>query len=333
MPSMYKLFLICEPFSGSMKYYAIALLLFFSFTVQSQNVRPGEFNTLDSFVKEAGPMKDALLFDIVDSITKTCHDERTCTRAIYDWVAYNISYDCTGYHHKGLQNTNVTQILKYRIATAEGYALLFKAMCERCHITCNIISGYARNMGKNIGKSKKKPDHTWNAVNIRNQWYLVDACWAAGTTNAKKKEFYPKFNERYFFPDPERFAFTHYPVNRKWQLQDDPLTRSAFTWSPVPLADYINSDLVAVNQQKGVLRGKPGDCKRIILTVRNSTKVSELSLQYKDEPLLKKTSFYVVGNEIFFDLEMPKKGKYPVQLYLNSQPVMAFVCEVKKKKK
>lgn len=330
---MYKLFLICGPFSGSMKYLAIAVLLFFSLSAPCQNIASGEFKTLDSTVKQVGSMTDAPLFAIVDSITKTCRDERSCTRAIYDWIAFNISYDCVGYHHKGQQNTSVSNVLKYRTAVADGYAMLFKAMCEHRHITCNAIKGYSRNVSKNIGKSKKNPDHSWNAVNIRNQWYLVDVCWAAGITDAKKKAFSAEFNDSYFFPDPERFALTHYPANRKWQLNDEPISRSEFTWSPMPLGDYINSDVIATNQRKGVLRGHPGDCKRIILTLKDGARISELSLQYKDEPLLKKTVFYVVGNEIFFDLEMPKKGKYPVQLFLNSEPVMAFVCDVKKKKK
>lgn len=295
---------------------------------------PDEFHALDSIVKEVGPMPGAPLFDIIDSVTKTCTDERTGARAIYDWIAYNIAYDCVGFHHKGKENTNIGEILANRTATCNGYAMLFNAMCDRKHITCKIIPGYARSSASSIGKKgKKKVDHAWNAVNIANEWYLVDACWAAGTTDRKTKHFSASYNDNYFFPDPERFAYTHYPANRKWQLQDAPLSRSKFNTSPMPLGEYINSDLITTNQAKGIIRGRPGDCKRIILTVKDASEVSDLSLQYKNEPLLKKTKFYVIDNQIFFDLEMPKKGKYPVQLYLNNEPIVAFVCEVKKKKK
>lgn len=69
--------------------------------------------------------------------------------------------------------------------------------------------------------------HSWNAVNVYNQWYLVDCDWSARYyTNKDLRVENLKYvlNTFYFLTEPSRFIFTHLPDEAKWQLLDTPIT-------------------------------------------------------------------------------------------------------------
>lgn len=53
------------------------------------------------------------------------------------------------------------------------------------------VSGYSKGVGYQAGHSlaEKRSDHDWNAVFVGGQWWLLDACWGAGTVDMKRKTF------------------------------------------------------------------------------------------------------------------------------------------------
>jgi len=56
---------------------------------------------------------------------------------------------------------------------------------------CVEVSGYGKGVGYQAGHSlaEKRSDHEWNAVFVGGQWWLLDACWGAGTVDMKSKTF------------------------------------------------------------------------------------------------------------------------------------------------
>ncbi|XP_043112868.1 kyphoscoliosis peptidase-like [Puntigrus tetrazona] len=77
-------------------------------------------------------------------------------------------------------------------------------MCREAGIECREVLGYSKGLGYEYGHSFRnaKSDHSWNAVSLDGQWYLLDACWGAGTVDIDKRAFTKKYNEFYFLTDP-----------------------------------------------------------------------------------------------------------------------------------
>lgn len=63
--------------------------------------------------------------------------------------------------------------------------------CREVGIQCEEVSGYSKGIGHWPGHrlADKPSDHMWNAVWVKGQWGLLDACWGAGTVNMDTKTF------------------------------------------------------------------------------------------------------------------------------------------------
>ncbi|XZF16610.1 transglutaminase domain-containing protein [Chitinophagaceae bacterium MMS25-I14] len=317
-----------------MKYLlACALLLsgFSSFALDSN-----DFKTVDSMVGTVGPLKDAPLFTIVEKITpvSVTNTDIFRARAIYDWITTNIAFDCEGYHHASKRKTNVGEILQSRVATSEGYAMLFQAMCQRVKIKCDLVKGYEKSDAKAIGKNEKKINYTWNVVEIDGTKYIVDATAGAGYTDYKKHEFTAQQTDVYFFARRKVYVLNHIPAARKWQLLDTPVSKARMNTGYIAPAGYFAADVYNTSYNKGLIRAKKNECKRISIDLRNNKQpVKEVTVQYKDEPKLLPVDYYVAGERVYMDIPLKEKGKYPVKIYVNNIQVLAYKADVKKAKK
>lgn len=69
--------------------------------------------------------------------------------------------------------------------------LFFFVIYRAVGIQCEEVSGYSKGIGHWPGQrlADKPSDHMWNAVWLKGQWGLLDACWGAGTVNRESKTF------------------------------------------------------------------------------------------------------------------------------------------------
>jgi len=70
-------------------------------------------------------------------------------------------------------------------------ALNFLSFTRELGIECVEVSGYSKGIGYQARHSlaEKRSDHEWNAVFVGGQWWMLDACWGAGTVDMKNKTF------------------------------------------------------------------------------------------------------------------------------------------------
>ena len=111
-------------------------------------------------------------------------------RAIYLWVSTNIEGDYDGFRkniakrskykndsleqykwNKSFSNQVFKKLAKEKKTICTGYAYLVKNLANLANIKCEIIDGFGRNESTEASKSKF-PNHSWNAVQINNKWYL-----------------------------------------------------------------------------------------------------------------------------------------------------------------
>lgn len=155
-------------------------------------------------------------------------------RAIYYWITQNIDYDCHEFHcgvgialsDDDFEDKLLTKTTDTRRGICYQYALLFKYMCNYCHIPAEIITGYAATeklifLHKLMGNGAE--NHAWNAVYINRHWYLLDVTWASGYCNASVTHYTRQLNDAYYLTRPKDFLLDHHPVNIEWELVKRPL--------------------------------------------------------------------------------------------------------------
>jgi transglutaminase-like putative cysteine protease len=143
------------------------------------------------------------LIKLTNSLLKPSMTELEKTKAIYDWVTRNISYDYNAY----LKNENILTTASSVLQTKEGlcrdYAFLTAALARAAGLQAKVVYG-------STGKSGNWEAglHAWNEVYADGRWVILDTTWGAGyiTNNGK---FVSSPSDKYFNPDLVSFAKTH----------------------------------------------------------------------------------------------------------------------------
>lgn len=171
-------------------------------------------------------------------------------RAIYQWTCHNIENDYSLFikNKEMREKLNPTELEKWnknlnRIVlqtlvnnyrtVCTGYAYLIRELALHAGLSCVSIDGYGRTAQANVG-GRGIPNHSWNAIQLNNKWYLCDATWSSGAIDLENKRFLKDYNDTYFLLDPSLFIRNHYPMNLEWAL----LKRSP------SLDEFINGPLV-----------------------------------------------------------------------------------------
>lgn len=142
--------------------------------------------------------------------TKTDLDR---ARAIYVWLAKNISYDANGYNNANYGDGSAEAVLKNRIAVCEGFSNLFLALGKAMGLEIEKVTGYAKGYGFAKTAAFKQTNHAWNRIKINGEWRIFDATWGEGyAENIGGKVVCTKQFDNYWFNvDPYRAIFDHFP--------------------------------------------------------------------------------------------------------------------------
>ena len=170
---------------------------------------------------------------------------------VFYWIAYNIAYDTVSYFSKIYEDQTAEGVFRTRKGVCAGYANLYKYLCDRLEMPCEIVSGYAKGYGfDDRVEAPSETDHAWNAVEINGHWYLMESTWGAGHLN-NQKTFERELNAYYFLPRPIEMIYHHLPENDKWQLLQTPINMRQYMQMPKVHPTYfdLNLELVSPRNQ------------------------------------------------------------------------------------
>ncbi|HEX8268989.1 MAG TPA: transglutaminase domain-containing protein [Flavobacterium sp.] len=212
---------------------------------------------------------------LANKINADFNTEDDKARAIFTWIASNIKYDMVEYMGTGgvkqvaftyrtpeekarkVKQFNmeiVSKTWRTRKAICHGYAELFNHLAELTGLESKMIPGTSKSHPTQIGKFPSVADHAWNAVKTNGKWHLIDATWAAGGVDGATNKFFEKFNDSYFFTDPEIFFLNHFPEDDKNLMSNK--TREEFAALPLYYGDYLESDFTIEAPNKGIITAK-----------------------------------------------------------------------------
>ena len=192
-------------------------------------------------------------------------------RAVYTWIAKNVRYDLNEMRanqggkvafsyrtqeekERKLRQYNLdlaTRTMKTKKGVCRGYTALYDRVASLVGLETVTIPGTSKSHPTHIGKLPTAADHIWNAVKINGKWQMIDVTWGSGSVNSATGKFVNKFNDGYFFTDPDLFFLNHFPDEPKWL----PANKSAQEFAGLPLfsGEYVGSDLRITFPKSGTL--------------------------------------------------------------------------------
>jgi hypothetical protein len=267
---------------------AIFILLLLIITSTSWSQKSVDFSHIDWKVLSIEAAAPDTLARWLTSPYKT---ELEKTRAIFRWIAENISYKAKGPHKgpfkplkylnddaddtstilKSLDLRVAELVLIRKLAVCDGYARLFKTLCDYAGIKSEVVSGFARS-GFERGIDKFKTNHRWNAVMIDSVWHVLDVTWASGHSTYNSDDFTQRFNGYYFLTPPKDFIKDHYPEDIHWSLISEAPIPREFNAAPLKYQTFQKFKIHSYSPQKGIIEAAVGDTLSFEMKGSDATK-------------------------------------------------------------
>jgi hypothetical protein len=305
------------------------LAVFFSLVLLKGKGQNIDFSKADSLAVGLGKADSISLPDLSYKLTNAFQDPILKTRAIYTWIAYNISYDCLAFHNISSAKSEAADIYRLRKGVCGGYANLFQAMCSYANVQCLTIDGYARNGANMDAEDMDEPNHTWNAVRINGEWRLIDVTWSSGFTDKKVKKFTQRFSDTYFFPEPEKFLLNHYPRLDAWRLCKSHLSKKTFFQNPAVLDGYLDLNMTTFEpRNKKLVKKKDAMLGFAMTFTTDLVNTVTVILGEDKKAVIINPEFEKSGNALSFIIPCNKVGSFPLIIILNHMPCLEYQLEV-----
>ncbi len=307
------------------------------------NIHAQNFSNVDSRVSQY-PNRYASADQLADQITKDFTNDIDRARAVYTWLATNVSYDLKTLYSGETQinfsysdqedlqrkltaiNTHiVNKTLRTKKAICEGYAQTFKRVSELMGIPCMLVGGFSKVDVNDIGIDPAIENHAWNAVKINRKWYLVDATWGAGYTNGDT--WVQRLNDFFFLTDPNKFALTHYPSEREWLFTNKKITKEQFFESPIYDNSFFRNNLKLISPLQGELFVKPNE--DIVFTMGIIPKDVTLYYVFKGDRFSEKLEPTCINEKCRFEIPFVQNKNTELILFANKRTILQYKIRLK----
>ena len=324
----------------------VGILFLFVSSVALAQVNTRNFSKIDWEVQHLhAPTPEGL----AQAIAQKYSSEGDKVRAIFRWIAENISYRViprytARYHYiRDWQDSAevwgdgeammASMVMQKRTAFCEGYAALFKALCTYAGLEAKVVKGFAR-----INTSRFYTNHSWNAVRIDSSWHLLDVTWASGYILSPKDEFVKHFDERYFLTPPEQLIRTHHPEDIRWALLDRVPDVKEFSRSPYRYGNFIKYSIRSFSPAQGRLEAALGDTLRFELHVQNRERDQRIGADpFFDSTILSTPAAVFLqpssdtDNKMIYEYVVTSAETQWLHLFYNNDIVLRYRLQVRNK--
>jgi transglutaminase/protease-like cytokinesis protein 3 len=274
-------------------------------------------------------------------------------RSIFRWITDNISYQVrpaftssyakryykeeeedSVFGYSSLDERIAASVIRKREAVCDGYARLFKTLCDYAGIRAEVVLGYARTSG---GRGAQfRSNHKWNAVFLDGKWQLLDATWASGFISFSG-DFIRHYDDFYFLTPPDQFIRDHYPEDLFWTLLQEPPAIKEFSRSPFRYSGFAKKRIVSFKPASGVIEAAAGDTllfeveafdehKNLWITDSAIIDTAEISV-FASWP---KTKNIVKGDKAYYSYVVPPTPSTWLYLVYNEENVLRYKLDVRK---
>jgi hypothetical protein len=315
---------------------------------QVSDFRSTDFKKADSIAERYAGHSLLDLPSLSANLTSSLNTDEEKFWSIYKWVCTNIENDYNLFAENKRMRENITDTAALRKWNAEfgiramqrlmnerrtvctGYAALLQALSRYAGIECEIVDGYGRTMRANV-EGPGKLNHSWNAVRLRNKWFLCDPTWSSGAFDVETGTFIKRFNDAYFLPDVNLFVRNHYSANASWMLMDEKPTLKEFLDGPLIYSGAFKYDVTIVSPSSLKLTVKKGQRLSFQLTSRGITETDKIVLLINKTNARKAVASCIEHHgkvDCTIQYTFKTKGTYPVHITINNEHVVTYYAVV-----
>jgi transglutaminase-like putative cysteine protease len=251
---------------------------------------------------------------------------------IYYWLAQNIRYDIDADFTSNNRHQKAEDVFRTGKSTCEGYASIFKTLCDGLNIPCEKISGYAKDYSFKINHPVfSSTNHTWNAVQLNNNyWYLIDSAWGTGYID-ENHQYKKDLKSHYFLTHPEHMIYNHLPEDSHWQLLAKPITMDDYIRLPHVHSYYFifNLNIISPRFSSIVSFNTNQSLAEVLIQTPYDT---QLTCSIKDDIRSTSLTQYDYTRQVWQCLFAPFKSGFHTLIiyanYLSTQNVLKNVIEL-----
>ncbi len=292
-----------------------------------------DFKAIDAYVKSLGPLENMSMGTINNVVSNKFTHKMDKARAIYYWIAHNITYDVKSTRNNNKLKNTPADVLLTRKATGVGFASLFQDMCSSADIRCLTVDGFVKYNTQQIGDNDQEINHSWAVVQLGQspeEWYYVDVAFGSGYLNPDMKEFTKAYTDAYFFTEKETFNLQHYPDNEAWKLGGAPKNKKDFFDMPVVRVAATELGIKKLSPNDGKIKAKVNKAVKFSFTLKSTEEITKVELgmgekkKYKVEEIQYSNSASVLS----FTYKFQDTNSYPVTVFVNGKEFVLYYAEV-----
>lgn len=271
------------------------------------------FQDIDRHALSAPRQAETSVSSLVEYFRQGTQNETEMTRAIFRWIAENVTYDTDAYRAGGASDESPESVLSTGRAVCGGFANLFQALADEAGIESVVITGFSKGYSfRTSGNLGPRARHAWNAVRIDGHWRLIDATWASGHFD-ESAQFVRSFHGHYFMTDPQEFVYDHFPDEPRWQLSESPLTREQYLALPLVSRTFFDLDLDIVSHNQLEIRAD----SELDLTFRGDDSVAATANLIRGNQQLDGSHVFVQHDGELFHARVvfPEPGEYILRIF------------------
>ncbi|HTB52239.1 MAG TPA: transglutaminase domain-containing protein [Ferruginibacter sp.] len=315
-----------------LKKLPIILLLLVTMHATAQK-SVNDFQAVDDYVKKVGALDTLNMGTISYIITRQFPDKIDKARAIFDWIANNISFDCKAARADNDKNDNSAAVLKYRMGTSIGYATLFQDMCSVAKVRCLTVDGYIKKSVDDINNKADAVNYMWDVVQLgesSQDWYYIDPAAGSGYTNEKQTVYTKAFNGNYFFADKSIFNSQHFPDNQAWILGNGSSNIKEFYALPIVKDAAYDFSTSGFQPAMGHVVTKTNKAVQFGIRAADNEPITSVALAIGEDKSkkIKPMNYSHSGGYIEFSYKFEDADNYPVTVLINGKEVLSYLIDV-----
>ncbi|WAR22641.1 HIL-like protein, partial [Mya arenaria] len=232
---------------------------------------------------------------------------------------YNIDF-------KNIQKGSPEEVLTSFKNKKGTYARIYETLCGYAGLYCTVLTGFAKGLDYRPGDKFKGTEynHSWNAVNIDENWYLVDSHWATRYLISEKNQpenLVYEYDDFYFMTDPEQLIYSHWAQKAEWQMLAHPLTLQEFEELPLVKSYFFKCGMFFISHQKGVVQTRKGNISITVGFVKPTNFTYKIVLAENGDEMYQGNKLKSYGlqetrhNQASFTLRAPKTGSFYLTIF------------------
>ncbi len=233
------------------------------------------------------------------------------------------------YQLRQLELEKIDHSFRERLGVCLDYSLILKELCNQFKIPSEIIIGITKTDIRDHNGEYHLKNHSWNAVQIKGEWKLVDPTWALGQTGSNLLFMSGNYIDQFFFPDPADFIKSHLPANPAWQLLDTPVAAVTFKKQPSYFPEYFLRDVELSPKTSGVI--SLAEYNEYMIMFDELPEINSMHYSIDGSLNLKKMEIIKAKNQPYFSVIKLKKrltNKYHLlTVFMDYRPILKFKIE------